>query len=139
MKNSMNWLKTEKLTPIQLFYIIGAVFWFIFTQTSIYEGIPDILKTVVFVGIVVGGILLGVSILNVKRLALEMKSIYINKNMSIEEKVNAYGNLALIVLTKFGEAFSILNKEQGLDTYKKVVDPDDPSASVEGATNTNII
>lgn len=119
MKNSMAWLKTEKLTPIQLLYIIGAVFWFIFTQTSIYEGIPDILKTVVFVGIVVGGILLGVSILNVKRLALEMKSIYINKNMTIEEKVNAYGNLALIVLTKFGEAFNILNKEQGLNTYKE--------------------
>ena len=123
----MNWLKTEKLTPIQLLYIIGAVFWFIFTQTKIYDGIPDILKTVVFVGIVVGGILLGVSILNVKRLALEMKSIYIDKNMSIEEKVNAYGNLALIVLTKFGEAFNILNREQGINTYKE---PDKPVAEI---------
>ena len=131
IQNSVKWLKTEKLTPIQLLYIIGAVFWFIFTQTKIYDGIPDILKTVVFVGIVVGGILLGVSILNVKRLALEMKSIYIDKNMSIEEKVNAYGNLALIVLTKFGEAFNILNREQGISTYKEPEeDPFDKSPQV---------
>ena len=131
LQNSMAWLKTEKLTPIQLLYIIGAVFWFIFTQTTIYEGIPDILKTVVFVGIVVGGILLGVSILNVKRLALEMKSIYIDKNMSIEEKVNAYGNLALIVLTKFGEAFNILNKEQGIATYKEPESETVPESTIQ--------
>ena len=119
MQNSMTWLRTEKLTPIQLFYIIGAVFWFIFTQTEIYNTIPDIIKTIVFVGIVIGGILLGVSILNTKKLALEMKAIFVDKNMTIEEKVNAYGNLALIVLTKFGEAFNLLNKEQGIDTYKE--------------------
>lgn len=119
MNNSMTWLRTEKLTPIQLLYIIGAIFWFIFTQTKIYDGMPDIVKTVVFVGIVVGGILLGVSILNTKKLALEMKAIFVDKNMSIEEKVNAYGNLALIVLTKFGEAFNLLNKEQGINTYKE--------------------
>ena len=119
MQNSMTWLRTEKLTPIQLFYIIGAVFWFIFTQTSIYDTIPDIIKTIVFVGIVIGGILLGVSILNTKKLALEMKAIFVDKNMTIEEKVNAYGNLALIVLTKFGEAFNLLNKDQGINTYKE--------------------
>lgn len=119
MQNSMTWLRNEKLTPLQLFYIIGAVFWFIFTQTEIYNTIPDIIKTIVFVGIVIGGILLGVSILNTKKLALEMKAIFIDKNMTIEEKVNAYGNLALIVLTKFGEAFNVLNKEQGIDTYKE--------------------
>ena len=119
MQNSMTWLRTEKLTPIQLFYIIGAVFWFIFTQTEIYNTIPDIIKTIVFVGIVIGGILLGVSILNTKKLALEMKAIFVDKNMTLEQKINAYGNLALIVLTKFGEAFNLLNKEQGIDTYKK--------------------
>ena len=119
MQNSMTWLRTEKLTPIQLFYIIGAVFWFIFTQTSIYNTIPDIVKTIVFVVIVIGGILLGVSILNTKKLALEMKAIFVDKNMTIEEKVNAYGNLALIVLTKFGEAFNLLNKDQGINTYKE--------------------
>ena len=119
MQNSMTWLKTEKLTPIQLFYIIGAVFWFIFTQTTIYDSIPDIIKTIAFVGIVIGGLLLGVSILNTKKLALEMKAIFENKNMSLEQKINAYGNLALIVLTKFGEAFNMLNKEQGINTYKE--------------------
>ena len=39
--------------------------------------------------------------------------------MTTEEKVNAYGNLALIVLTKFGEAFNVLNQEQGISTYKE--------------------
>ena len=125
LQSSKVWLKTEKLTPLQLFYIIGAVFWFIFTQTKIYEGIPDIIKTIVFIGIVIGGVLLGVSILNVKKLALEMKAIFVDKDMSTEEKVNAYGNLALIVLTKFGEAFNVLNQEQGISTYK------DPEPKIE--------
>ena len=119
LQNSKEWLSTTKLTPMQLIYIIVAAFYFIFTQTNLYDQIPDFIQTVVFVGIIVTGVLLGVSILNTKKLALEMKAIYENGNMTTEEKINAYGNLALIVLTKLGQAFDVLNKEQGINTYKK--------------------
>ena len=119
IKTSMDWLKTAKLTPIQLFYVIIVIFYFVFTQTSIYDAIPDFIQTVVFVIIVVIGVLLGVSFLNAKKIALEMKAIYEDVNLTPLQKVNAYGNLALIILTKLGKAFELLNEEQFINTYKK--------------------
>lgn len=118
LKSSKEWLSTQKLTPVHLIYIIVAAFYFIFTQTSLYDSIPDFAQTVIFVGIIVTGVLLGVSILNTKKLAMEMKAIYEDSKMTTEQKINAYGNLALIILTKLGMAFDVLNKEQGINTYK---------------------
>lgn len=123
IKTSMDWLKTAKLTPIQLFYVIIVIFYFVFTQTSIYDAIPDFIQTVVFVIIVVIGVLLGVSFLNAKKIALEMKAIYEDVNLTPLQKVNAYGNLALIILTKLGKAFELLNEEQFINTYKKPEPP----------------
>lgn len=125
IKTSMDWLKTAKLTPIQLFYVIIVIFYFVFTQTSIYDAIPDFIQTVVFVIIVVIGVLLGVSFLNAKKIALEMKAIYEDVNLTPLQKVNAYGNLALIILTKLGKAFELLNEEQFINTYKKP-EPEEP-------------
>ena len=119
IKNSKEWLTAQKLTPIQLFYIIIVTFYFIFTQTSLYDFFPDFLQTIIFVIVVVVGVLLGVSFLNVKKIALEMKAIYNDKTLTPEQKVNKYGELALIILTKLGQAFDILNAQQGINTYKK--------------------
>ena len=135
LKNSMEWLSTQKLTPVQLIYIIVAAFYFIFTQTNLYDSIPDFAQTVIFVGIIVTGVLLGVSILNTKKLAMEMKAIYEDKNMSAEQKINAYGNLALIILTKLGQAFDLLNKEQGINTYKNP----EPNRVVDIATDIETV
>ena len=129
IKTSMDWLKTTKLTPIQLFYVIIVIFYFVFTQTSIYDAIPDFIQTVVFVIIVVIGVLLGVSFLNAKKIALEMKAIYEDVNLTPLQKVNAYGNLALIILTKLGKAFELLNEEQFINTYKKP-EPEKPEPPV---------
>jgi len=116
--NSMDWLKTTKLSPLQLFYVVIVIFYFVFTQTNIYEAIPEFIQTVAFVCIVVAGVLLGVSFLSVKKIAEEMKMIYEEKNMTPQQKVNAFGNLALIILTKLGKAFDLLKEEQGFNTYK---------------------
>lgn len=129
VQNSVDWLKTTKLTPLQLFYVVIVIFYFIFTQTTIYEGIPDFIQTIAFVIIVVIGVLLGVSFLNAKKIALEMKAIYEDVNLTPLQKVNAYGNLALIILTKLGKAFELLNDEQFLNTYKEEEDPDSASAT----------
>ena len=115
--NTKEWLKGEKLKPVQLIYIIIAVFAFIFMETTMYEGLPDFVRTIIYATIIIGGVLLGVSSTNVKKLAIEMKAIFEDATMTVEEKLNAYGNLALIVLTKFGEAFELLNETQ-FDTLK---------------------
>ena len=117
--NSMDWLKTTKLSPLQLLYVVVVIFYFVFTQTDIYEAIPDFFQTLVFVGMVVGGVLLGVSFFNIKKIAKEMKLIYEDNNMTPQQKINAFGNLALIILTKLGDAFDLLNQEQGINTYKE--------------------
>ena len=132
IKTSKDWLTSQKLTPVQLFYIIIVTFYFIFTQTSLYDYLPDFLQTIVFVTIVIIGVLLGVSFLNVKKIALEMKAIYNDKTLTAEQKVNKYGELALIVLTKLGQAFDLLNEEQfAMNTYKKVEKKDEPTDSLE--------
>ena len=135
LQSSKDWLSTTKLTPIHLIYIIIATFYFIFAQTNLYDSIPDFAQTIIFVGIIVTGVLLGVSILNVKKLAMEMRAIYEDNNMTTEEKVNAYGNLALIVLTKLGLAFDLLNKEQGINTYKNP-EPNNVAKAIEKDPDT---
>lgn len=117
LQNSLDWLKSEKLKPVQLIYIVVALFAFIFMETAMYAGFPDFLRTVIYAAVIIGGVLLGVSSTNVKKLAFEMKAIFEDTTMTPEQKINAYGNLALIVLTKFGEAFELLNETQ-FDTYK---------------------
>lgn len=127
IQNSKDWLTTQKLTPIQMFFIIIGTFYFIFTQTNLYDYIPDFIQTILFVIILLIGVLLGVSFLNVKKLALEMKTIYEDKSMTPMQKVNKYGELALIILTKLGKAFELLNNEQ-FNTYKK---PDEETEKKE--------
>lgn len=109
---TINWLRTQKLTPVQLIYVFAAIFIFIFMSTNLFESLPDFFQAIFYGSIVLIGVLLGVSMLNIKKLAADMKAIYVNKNMTLEEKVNAYGNLALQVLMKLGEAFEELNTVQ---------------------------
>ena len=129
IKTSLDWLRTTKLTPIQLFYVVFGIFVFIFMETQIFESLNDFIKAAFWITIVVVGILLGVSVFNVKKLALEMKAIFEENNMTNLEKVNAFGNLSVIVLSKFGKAFDMLNLEYGINTYKKTepkTEPEEP-------------
>ena len=112
LKNTKHNLGTQKLTPLQLIWVIIGIFFFIFIDTDIFQYWPDIIKIIIYSCFMVGTLLLGVSLINVKKIAADLKSIYMNKNMTAEEKVNAYGNLALTVLSKLGEAWELLNEEQ---------------------------
>ena len=112
LTQTYEWLKATKLTPIQLIYVFIAIFAFIFMATDIFEAFPDIIKVLFYGSTVLIGVLLGVSIVNIKKLAQDMKEIFIDNTMTAEQKVNAYGNLALQVLFKFGEAFEIFHEEQ---------------------------
>ena len=107
-----NWLKSTKLTPIQLIYTFIAIFAFIFMATDIFDALPDIIRVSIYGSVVLIGVLLGVSIFNIKQLAKDMKAIYEDKNMTSEEKVNAYGNIALVILNKLGEAWQLYTNEQ---------------------------
>ena len=111
-KETISWLRSTKLTPIQLIYVFIATFIFIFMATDIFKALPDLAKVAIYGGSVLIGVLLGVSIFNIKQLAKDMKAIYEDKNMTLEQKINAYGNLALQVLYKLGEAWELFHNEQ---------------------------
>ena len=121
-KTMYDWLRSTKLTPVQLIYVFIAIIAFIFMATDIFEALPDLLKVSFYGGTIVIGVLLGVSIVNIKKLAQDMKAIFIDNTMSPEQKVNAYGNLALQILFKFGEAFEIFQNEQFDDAKQTKID-----------------
>lgn len=116
------WLKSTKLSPVQLIYMFIAIFAFIFFATDIFEALPDILKVLLYGGTILVGVLLGVSIFDIKKIAEEMKAIYQNKNFTAEEKVNAYGELALKVLSKLGHAWQEYTDEQFEDVKTEKIE-----------------
>ena len=121
---TVNWLKSQKLTPIQLIYVFIATFIFIFMSTNIFDSFPDLIKAIFYGTVILVGVLLGVSLFNIKQIAADMKAIYLDTNMSVEQKINAYGNLALQILMKLGEAFEELNTVQflGYDPEKNTLE-----------------
>lgn len=119
---TVEWLKATKLTPVQLIYVVVALFAFTFMATDIFAELPGLLKVGIYGTIMVIGVLLGVSFVNLKQLAQDMKAIYTDKSMTAEQKVNAYGNLALQILYKFGEAFEIFQNEQFEDLKSKEIE-----------------
>lgn len=106
------YLGTPKLTPMQLLWVVGAIFVFIFMETEIFSSFSDMTKTLLYTMGMVVCVLLGVSFVNVKKIAKDLKAIYVDKNMTPLEKVNAFGNVALAVLSRLGEAWELLNVEQ---------------------------
>ena len=115
------YLGTTKLTPLQLIWVVVGIFFFIFIDTDIFQDFSSITKIIIYASFMVVCILLGVSVVNVKKIAGDLKAIYVNKSMTAEEKVNAYGNIALTVLSQLGEAWELLNIEQ----FKEVDKEDD--------------
>ena len=110
--SAKKYLGTQKLTPFQLIWFVVGIFFFIFIETDVFNSLVDIVKILIYAGFMVICILLGVSVVNVKKIAGDLKEIYINKNLTAEEKVNAYGNIALTVLSKLGEAWELFQEEQ---------------------------
>ena len=120
--SAKKYLGTQKLTPFQLIWFVVGIFFFIFIETDVFGNLTDIIKILIYAGFMVICILLGVSVVNVKKIAGDLKSIYINSNLTAEQKVNAYGNLALTVLSQLGEAFELLNEEQFKEVDKNEED-----------------
>jgi len=110
--NAKKYLGTQKLTPFQMIWVVIGIFFFIFMDTDIFGELPDMLKIVLYASFMLICVLLGVSIFNVKKIAADLKAIYEDTNMTPLQKVNAYGNLALSILSRLGEAFELLNNEQ---------------------------
>jgi len=90
--------------------------------TDIFDALPDIIKVSIYGSTVLVGVLLGVSIFNIKQLAKDMKAIYEDKNMTLEEKINAYGNIALVILNKMGEAWEVYTNKQFDDVKQQEID-----------------
>ena len=130
-----SWFVTQKLTPLSLIYTVVAIFYFIFMETDIYASLSDVTQICIFTVIIVVGVLLGVSILNVKKVADEMVTILKDKSLNADEKVNRLTNLALMILGQLGRAWELLNDEQ----FDKSPEPNGTTATVivDPDLNTN--
>ena len=112
VEGTKKYLGTPKLTPLQLIWTVLAIFFFIFMDTDVFSAFSDMTKIIIYAFVVTVCVLLGVSLVSVKKIAEDMKVIYLNNNMTPIQKVNAYGNLALTVLGQLGLAFELLNEVQ---------------------------
>ena len=117
--NTKKYLGTPKITPFQLLWAVVGIFYFIYMETDLFSGLPDLVKVIIWAGFIVICLLLGVSLVNVKKIAEDLKTVYVNKNMTPLEKVNAFGNIALSVLSRLGEAWDLLNEEQFKEKEKE--------------------
>ena len=112
IEGTKKYLGTPKLTPLQLIWTVLAIFFFIFMDTDIFNAFSDMTKIMIYAFVITVCVLLGVSLVSVKKIAEDMKVIYLNNSLSPIQKVNAYGNLALTVLGQLGLAFELLNEVQ---------------------------
>ena len=122
IEGTKKYLGTPKLTPLQLIWTVLAIFFFIFMDTDVFNAFSDMTKIIVYASVITVCVLLGVSLVNVKKIAEDMKVIYLNKNMTPIQKVNAFGNLAVTVLGQLGLAFELLNEVQFDANEKRIED-----------------
>ena len=87
-------MKTPVVNPIQFVIAFIAIFYFMFMETEIYQGLPDIVKILYYAVPIVLGFLFGINLISYQELAKKIVEIFKDKTMSPEEKAEAMFDLA---------------------------------------------
>jgi hypothetical protein len=112
------WLVTPKIKPFQFFVAIGAILLFVFMETEIFETLGDMTKVSIYVFLIVLSVLSGISLVDLKEIGAKFKAIIKDKKMSAWDKVRAFMNLGVEILTKAGEAWDLVYDEQFIEEKK---------------------
>jgi L-cystine uptake protein TcyP (sodium:dicarboxylate symporter family) len=109
MSKLFDWLNTPKVKPSAFLAVILGILYFIFTSTSIFQDLPEIWQTLIYIGIIVFSTLIGVSITSLKQFSNELNEIIKNAKLNPEQKVNELTALAIKVNTQLGLAWESYN------------------------------
>ena len=113
MKKTQNkaskFLKEKRITPLQLIFIVGGLLYFVFQETSIFGSIDAFYKVIAYASIMTITAILGVSFINMAKMAEKISDIYNNPNLTAAQKEKEYMKIALVILDKIGEIFEESN------------------------------
>jgi hypothetical protein len=107
-----NFAQEPKITRLQFVFTIVGLLLFIFLGTSVFAGLSDGWKIVVYASFVMVALLANMSP-SFKQMVNDIKEIWTDSRLSAEEKVSKIGNIVIKGLVRLGEAWEELNEEQG--------------------------
>lgn len=109
------WATTPKITPASLIIFVIGFIIFLFFETDFFDSLSSIWKIIIYVGVFITLIILGVSLVDVKQLLSELRAIAIDSSMSAIEKVNAFMSIVVKAALSAGQQWELINEEQFSD------------------------
>jgi hypothetical protein len=113
MSKLFDWLNTPKVKPSAFLAVILGILYFVFTSTSIFQNLPEIWQTLIYIGIIVFSTLLGVSVTSLKQFGVELNNIMKDSKMTKDQKINELTLLSIRVNTQLGLAWESYNLTAG--------------------------
>ena len=112
LSKTKKWLNSPKIKPYQMILAIVGLMVVVFMETSLYQEFPDYAKLVIYGTLILVSILAGVSIVDLKQIAIKLREIMEDKKMSLWEKVKAFMTVGMEALSKAGESWELFHEEQ---------------------------
>ena len=122
IRKTKEWMIPPSLKPIQFFVAIGGILLFVFMETDIFENFGDMTKVSLYVLLIVLSVFSGISLVDIKAIAAKFKGIIMDEKLTAWDKVRAFMNLGVEILSKAGEAWDLVYDEQF--TKEKLEEPD---------------
>lgn len=87
-----------------------------FTNTSVFQDLSENWQTLIYIGIIVGSTLLGISIISMKSFSNELNEIIMDIKLTPDQKIHKLTLLAIKVNTQLGLAWESYNLTQAMDS-----------------------
>lgn len=126
LENTKNKLSKEKLTIGQIIIIAVGIIVFSTLETNLFRDLSDIVKIIIYISLMIITASLGISFIDLKELGSKFKEIILNSELDAEGKVREFTNLAIMVLSRLGDAWELFQNEQFNGTKKDETPKDAP-------------
>jgi len=101
----------ESITRLQIILFMTMLVVFIILSTNIIK-LSDIWKIIIYIAFNLAIVIAG-NPQSFKKLATELKDVWLNDKLTNEQKIKQFGNIAIKALMRVGEAWEEINTEQG--------------------------
>lgn len=108
-------MSKKEISNIKFLVFLIGISIFIFMDTSLFRGLNDIIKVIIYIGLWGTFLVLGIEILPAKDIGLKIKDIYLDSKMTWFEKGQHFGNIGMELLHKAGEMWQIGNEDQFIE------------------------
>lgn len=106
------WMVRPRIKPYQMIIAIVAIMVVVFMDTSLYKEFSDMVKVLIYGGLILLTILSGISVVDIKEIAQKLKEIMEDKKMSLWQKIQAFMNVGVEALSRAGDSWEIYDNEQ---------------------------